>query len=78
LSFSLKSIIASKTVNIVSPFDKIAVSEAVVFSKPMKNRVGAKIEPNPEIVNMRYQSFLFIGFKLDFVVSGIEAREARR
>lgn len=44
----------------------------------MKNRVGAKIEPNSEIANMRYQSFLFIGFKLDFVVSDIEAREARR
>jgi len=56
----------------------MAVAEAVVFFRPMRNNVGAKMAPKPEITNMRYQSFFFIDYELDFVVSGIEAREARR
>lgn len=53
----MKNINAKRTVNMVSELDKIAVSEAVVCSSPMKNKLGANTAPDIVIASMSGQSF---------------------
>src|SRR5579875_1004810 len=56
LNFSLKKSSANRTVKMVSEFDNMAVSDAVVFSSPVKKRLGARIEPETVIASTSGQS----------------------
>ena len=61
-----------------SPLDKIAVLEAVVCSRPVKNRIGAAMAPDAVIGKIYSQSFFLI-FKLFVLYArGTETDEARR
>src|SRR5579885_176819 len=77
-SFSLKTISAKRTVHIVSEFDRIAVSYAVVCSRPVKNKAGASMAPVADIASTRGQSLAFICSPFTLYDNGAEESAASK